>query len=53
MVRLIFNLHSFANQACVARLASFPGLQTIFSCMKDVEGLVSFLTCVMSRVERW
>ena len=31
-------------------LASFQGLCTVFCCTKDTEGLVSFLTCVMSRV---
>ena len=32
-------------------IASFPGL-SCFSCTKNVEGLVSFLTCVTSRVYR-
>ena len=25
----------------------------VFGCMKNVEGVVAFLTCVTSRVERW
>ena len=34
-------------------LASFPGPRAVFGCTEDTEGLVSFLMCVMSRVERW
>ena len=36
-------------------ILEYPHSQTcaIFGCTKNEEGLVSFLTCVMSRVERW
>ena len=34
-------------------LASFPGLRATFGCTKECgEGLVSFLSCLTSRVER-
>ena len=34
-------------------VASFPGPAPLSVARKNAEGLVCFLTCVTSRVERW
>ena len=42
--------HHAWNFKSPLKLASFHGPCAVFSCTKDVEGLVSFLTCVTLRV---
>ena len=45
--------HNFIHKKKEGRAAHRLIASLVPSCTKNVEGLVSFLTCVTSRVERW